>query len=336
MARLSRAEGVLAGVVERGGIAPRVCRESVVSDQLSRLEKLERHAAALEAALAATYSSTSWRITAPLRRMRALFGGEGDPTSPAAPPAQVSPMEAPAPEPEAAPAGPSRSVGELKSPYVAHVEEMKARLPHEQAMQQAIGGDFERVGRVEAAQLAHYGLPADGYLIDVGCGSGRLAKPLSAHLKDYLGVDLVPDLVAHARKIANRPEWRFQVIDHIEIPEADGAADMVCFFSVMTHLLHEQTYWYLEECRRVLKPGGKVVFSFLEYGEPWHWATFMQTLEGEKRGTNTHLNVCIDRAAIPIWAEHLGFAVEDIRGAREEIVPEGHLGQSLCVLRKPG
>jgi SAM-dependent methyltransferase len=307
-----------------------------VSDPLVRLETLERHAAALEATLAAMHRSTSWRITAPLRQVKALLGRGSEPTPTVAPPAEDTPAEVPAPEAETPLSTPSRSVGELKSPYVAHVEEMKARLPHEEAMREAIGGDFERVGRVEAALLAHYGLPRDGYLIDVGCGSGRLAKPLSAHLKDYLGVDLVPDLVAHARKIANRPEWRFQVIDHIEIPEADGAADMVCFFSVMTHLLHEQTYWYLEECRRVLKPGGKVVFSFLEYGEPWHWATFMQTLEGEKRGTNTHLNVCIDRAAIPIWAGHLGFAVEDIRGAREEIVPEGHLGQSLCVLRKPG
>ena len=318
---------------------------------MSELWTLERRAAMLEAALVETRRSTSWRITAPMRGLKVLLGGRGAAPAPATEPHEPEPPQEAAPVAEevrvevapveqavldAEPTAPAtRSVGELKAPYLAHVAEMKARLPHEEAMQEAIGGAFEQVGRVETALLRRYGLPQDGYAIDVGCGSGRLAKPLSAYLKGrYLGVDLVPDLVAHARLIAGRPDWRFEVIDHIQIPEADGQADMVCFFSVMTHLLHEQTYWYLEESFRVLKPGGKVVFSFLEYAEPWHWTTFMQTLAAEKSGTNTHLNVCIDRGAIPIWAKHLGFEVEDIRGAREEIVPEGHLGQSLCVLRK--
>ena len=43
------------------------------------------------------------------------------------------------------------------------------------------------------------------------------------------------------------------------IPAPDGEADMVCFFSVLTHLLHEESYVYLQDARRVLKPTGKLV-----------------------------------------------------------------------------
>src|SRR5262245_60568642 len=132
---------------------------------------------------------------------------------------------APPPEPEP-PAPPPFK--EIKRGYLAHVEALKAELPHEEAMETAIGGHFELFGAIETALVRHYGLPADGYLIDVGCGSGRLARPISAYLQGrYLGVDLVPDLVEHARATVARPDWRFEVIDHIEIPEADGEADLV-------------------------------------------------------------------------------------------------------------
>jgi hypothetical protein len=126
--------------------------------------------------------------------------------------------------------------------------------PFEEAMKTALGGSFDTIGRVEVAVLRHYGLRPDDFLIDVGCGSGRLAGPLSAYLRGkYSSFDLVEDLVKYARRSVNRPDWRFEAIDHISIPEPDGCADMVCFFSVLSHLLHEHSYWYLEEAKRVLE-----------------------------------------------------------------------------------
>jgi ubiquinone/menaquinone biosynthesis C-methylase UbiE len=90
---------------------------------------------------------------------------------------------------------------------------------------------FELVGNIECALLKHYGLQSDHYVVDVGCGSGRLAKPLSAYLSGpYLGTDLVMDLIDYARKVTGRPDWRFEVVDYIGIPEQDGQADVVCFF----------------------------------------------------------------------------------------------------------
>lgn len=225
---------------------------------------------------------------------------------------------------------------DLKATNIRFVDALRNQMSHDSAMELAIGGGFELIGPIEVALLRHYGLPQDGYLIDVGCGSGRLAKPLSAWLKGrYLGIDLVPALLAHARKVAARPDWRFQRIDHIGIPEQDGQADMVCFFSVLTHLTHEQSYWYLEEAKRVLKPGGRVVFSFLELREPAHLNIFLDTVAAMKRKVAMPMNTCIDRETIAHWAAALGLEVMDIRDGAEPIVPEGSLGQSTCVLAKP-
>ena len=41
-------------------------------------------------------------------------------------------------------------------------------------------------------------------LIDLGCGYGRIAIELSRHFKKILGVDISPDLISKAKKIANQ------------------------------------------------------------------------------------------------------------------------------------
>lgn len=241
----------------------------------------------------------------------------------------------PPPEPiaERPPADPT---SDLKAAYVTFVDQIKAELPHEAAMEHAIGAGFEEFGAIEVALLRRFGLRPEDYLIDAGCGSGRLAKPLAHFLTGpYLGFDLVPDLVDHARKVAARPDWRFEVIDHITIPEADGRADMVCFFSVLTHLLHEQSFWYLEEAKRVLKPGGRIVFSFLEFLEPGHMPVFWATVRTAKARTQAPLNVFIDREGIRRWADALGLEVLELWIGTDQVVPEGVLGQSICVLEKP-
>jgi 2-polyprenyl-3-methyl-5-hydroxy-6-metoxy-1,4-benzoquinol methylase len=48
----------------------------------------------------------------------------------------------------------------------------------DEAARRAVGGEFEGVGLLMREVLILHGLTPLSYLIDVGCGSGRLAKPL--------------------------------------------------------------------------------------------------------------------------------------------------------------
>lgn len=239
----------------------------------------------------------------------------------------------------------------LKETYSRLVRLLSKQPNLPEPLQTAIGGEFEAFGLIQRDMLRFYGLQPDHVLVDVGCGSGRLTIPLSReHPGGYLGTDLVEELLDYARARCERPDWRFALVDHLEIPAADESADMVCFFSVLTHVLHEHSYLYLEEARRVLKPGGRIVFSFLEFSDPAHWKVFEMTL-ADTRGPNVHpLNVFIDRAAIRCWSEKLNLPVVDIRSGSDLFVPlrepvqlegglkfsdRGKLGQAICVLEKP-
>lgn len=237
---------------------------------------------------------------------------------------------------------------DFRKSYNRLVQSLKTDHDADHAMHLAIGAEFDAFGIIERELLIQYGLPKDGFVIDVGCGSGRLAKPLSQYLiGPYLGIDVVPDLVDHARALVNRPDWRFEVSDGLHIAVDNDSADMVCFFSVFTHLLHEQSYTYLQEAKRVLKPGGKIVFSFLDFAIPCHWDVFEGNLADT---TGDHpLNMFISRDAIRAWANHLQLEIEAMHDGDARHIPlphavtlndgrvmeeYGNLGQSICVLAK--
>jgi ubiquinone/menaquinone biosynthesis C-methylase UbiE len=133
------------------------------------------------------------------------------------------------------------------------------------AMSLAVGGDYDAIGASELAILKNCGLQEDSNVIDVGCGSGRLASALR-HMPTigYMGTDVVPELLAYAKTRCNRPGWRFALVDGLGIPANEQTADFVTFFSVFTHLTSRESAAYLAEAKRVLKPGGKIIASFID------------------------------------------------------------------------
>ncbi len=82
-------------------------------------------------------------------------------------------------------------------------------------------------------------------------------------------------------KSAGRPDWRFMANHLPSIPVEDSIADFVTFFSVFTHLLDEDIFRFLSEAKRVAKPGGQIVFSFLDFECESHWPIFEATLSDQ-------------------------------------------------------
>lgn len=233
--------------------------------------------------------------------------------------------------------------------YSRHLEQMRVGNDEDTAMHLAIGGNWQALGQLERDLVIYAGLKPDGLLVDAGCGSGRLAVRLNDYLTGpYLGTDIVPDLLAYARRTVGRPDWRFEHVDGLSLPAEDGSADMVCFFSVFTHLLHEETYVYLGEAKRVLKPGGKIVFSFLEFQSPNHWPIFETMLA--TIGAPGHHNQFMSRDLIEKFTDQLGLEVVEMHGGTDRFIPlsapayyddgrvwegTGALGQSVCILQVP-
>ena len=79
------------------------------------------------------------------------------------------------------------NIQDLRSSYQDFVKGLQRRNPTK-GMEIAVGGEFEAIGILERELLIQQGLQPTGYLIDVGCGSGRLAKPLA----EFLHVEAAP------------------------------------------------------------------------------------------------------------------------------------------------
>ncbi len=216
--------------------------------------------------------------------------------------------------------------------YVAHLIET---MPIDEAMSLAVGGDYDGVGDIERSVLTWAGLENGGTLVDLGCGSGRLASSLGRTMEiEFIGVDIVQSLLDYAQT-KSPPNYRFINNHALKVPADDDSATMVSAFSLFTHLLNAETFLYLEDVRRVLKPGGKLVFSFLEFTNPEHWGSFMSEVDARRVSAVVPLNAFIERAAIHKWADALGFTVRALVDGTE--APWGGLPmwQAVCVLEKP-
>lgn len=95
-------------------------------------------------------------------------------------------------------------------------------------------------------------------VMDAGCGEGYGAAMLAGRARRVAAVELVPDVVEHARAAyppATHPNLEFVQADLCALPLPDASFDLVVSFQVIEHL--PNIGGYLDEIRRVLRPGGE-------------------------------------------------------------------------------
>jgi SAM-dependent methyltransferase len=142
-------------------------------------------------------------------------------------------------------------------------------------------GDFAATGDEFLGHLVELcGLRPDSAVLDVGCGIGRIARPLVGHLTTgtYAGFDVNAGAVAWCQDRYPPERFAFRAVDvrngryhpagtgaarDLRFPYADDAFDVVVMASVITHLVPEDAARYLAETRRVLRPGGRALVTCL-------------------------------------------------------------------------
>ncbi len=120
------------------------------------------------------------------------------------------------------------------------------------------------------------------FVLDFGCGCGRIARRLalaSAPMpKRYLGLDLHAGMIewANANLAPRLPGFTFihqnvfnpgfnpdpSLPRTATFPPEDGAVSLLLALSVFTHLTQDQAPAYLDEVRRVLRADGVMLASF--------------------------------------------------------------------------
>lgn len=120
-------------------------------------------------------------------------------------------------------------------------------------------GEFAALHWLAAARVPHIPpAPPDGaLLVDLGCGGGLMGPAVGRLGYRHVGVDLGVPGLRLARGHGVLPV-RGSVL---EVPLADGCADVVLACEVLEHV--EDDVAVLEECARLLKPGGTLVLDTL-------------------------------------------------------------------------
>jgi SAM-dependent methyltransferase len=149
-------------------------------------------------------------------------------------------------------------------------------------------GDYKAVG-VEFRNLftRYGGLKPDDRVLDVGCGIGRMAGPLTEYLSargEYVGFDIVkqgvewcqshitpryPNFHFYHSNVRNKfynPEGVYEASSY-KFPHDDGSFDFVFLTSVFTHMFPADLENYLKEISRVLKKGGKCFITMFLLNE---------------------------------------------------------------------
>ncbi|MCH8862800.1 MAG: methyltransferase domain-containing protein [Proteobacteria bacterium] len=96
-------------------------------------------------------------------------------------------------------------------------------------------------------------------VLDVGCNVGYGSDILANSAAQVTGVDVSARAIAVATERYRRGGLAFREVDGITLPFDDASFDVVTSFQVIEHL--QDVSRYLQEIARVVKPGGKVLFT---------------------------------------------------------------------------
>lgn len=151
-----------------------------------------------------------------------------------------------------------------------------------------VGTSFKKAGTKLIQHLIEPGgMKQSDRVLDVGCGIGRVAVPLTKYLNEqgsYEGFDIVAKSIDWCRKNITQkyPNFHFQVADiynkqynpkgkyissRYRFPYDDKSFDFVFLTSVFTHMLPQDVDNYLSEISRVLKTDKKCLLTFFLINE---------------------------------------------------------------------
>jgi SAM-dependent methyltransferase len=143
--------------------------------------------------------------------------------------------------------------------------------------------DFKIVGEMFFRYFIELGgLKPDERILDVGCGIGRMALPLTKYLDKrgiYEGFDPVVDGIKWCKKKISPkyPNFHFQLVDiynkiynpkgkykasNYKFPYENESFDFIFLASVFTHMLPQDMENYFREITRILRRDGRCLITF--------------------------------------------------------------------------
>ena len=142
-----------------------------------------------------------------------------------------------------------------------------------------------------------------GEVCDLGCGPGHVARLLAEAGVRVFGLDLSPEMLAHARRL--NPDVSFREGDMLSLPLVDGRLAGISAFYAIVNIPTESLPLVFGEMFRVLQPGGLLLLAFHIGGD----VIRPEELWGSKIGIEFYH---FDRTMVERMLEQAGFRIEDV------------------------
>jgi 2-polyprenyl-3-methyl-5-hydroxy-6-metoxy-1,4-benzoquinol methylase len=155
---------------------------------------------------------------------------------------------------------------------VGHSKEMKRALSDRQEYNKYRGGQIDKI----LSAAGKYGLDiVDKTVLDMGCNDGAITGGyLERGARDAIGVDIDEAAIEFAQKHRSSNRLTFIHSTTSTLPIADSSVDSIICYDVFEHVSSPVTM--LEECYRVLRPGGRMLIGTWGWHHPFAphlWST---------------------------------------------------------------
>jgi SAM-dependent methyltransferase len=205
--------------------------------------------------------------------------------------------------------------------------------------------------------------------VDLGCGTGTLARMLASGGATVTGVDPDPHMlrVARAKDPDGRVDWRLGYSDAIE----PGSAELAVMSGHVAQVFTEDDAWLavLRDLRRALVPGGLLAFESRHPAarkweawtreltlrtvetpegavEFWHetvdadlplvsYDTLTRNLRTGQATVNRDVLAFRDEPALRATLEHAGFDVQHVYGDWDRTAPAAGTPELIVIARRP-
>ncbi|MCD6115360.1 methyltransferase domain-containing protein [bacterium] len=117
----------------------------------------------------------------------------------------------------------------------------------------------------DLVKLSHLIKPGER-ILDIGCANGRFCELVFQRRAKYWGIDVSEKMISIARR--RYPKAKFFVSDFLSFPFGKNFFDKVYCLSVFHHIPSKKfRIKFLQEIKRVLKPGGIVILTIWNLGK---------------------------------------------------------------------